>query len=162
LSFCIFIFAFRPVDIPGNEEKTGKRPVLSSNSVLGSQLGMTLVEVLVALAILAAVAGVFLVGLSTSSKGIMVSQKSVTAESLAKSQMESIKSYTYDASNNPPNYEAAKLADIPASYDIAITAERLDPKGDGLDNDDGLQQITVTITRNAEEVITVTGYKVNR
>ena len=123
---------------------------------------MTLVEVLIALGILAAVAGVFLIGLSTSSRGVMVSQKSVTAESLVKSQLESIKSCTYDDTNNPPDYQAEKLADIPAGYDIVINAERLDPKGDGLDTDDGLQQITVTVTRNGEEVITITDYKVNR
>ncbi|MBM3143278.1 MAG: type II secretion system protein [Chloroflexi bacterium] len=122
--------------------------------------GLTLIEILVALGILAAVAVIFLIGMSTSSKAVMVSQESVTADSLAKSQMERIKSWAYDAGNNPPNYEAAKLTDIPDGYDITISAARLDPKGDGTDNDDGLQEITVTVTHDGEPVFTLVGYKV--
>jgi prepilin-type N-terminal cleavage/methylation domain-containing protein len=122
--------------------------------------GMTLIESLVALGILAAVAVVFLVGMATSSKAVMVSQKSVAVDSLAKSQMERIKSWEYDDVHNPPDYEAAKLTNIPTGYDIDITAARLDPEEDGLDDDDGLQEITVTVTHD-EKVFTLVGYKVN-
>jgi hypothetical protein len=54
-----------------------------------------------------------------------------------------------------------KLADqdIPAGYDIAISAARLNPKGDDPTNDDGLQKITVTVTRG-EDTFTLEGYKV--
>jgi len=124
--------------------------------------GFSLIEILVALGILAAVAVVFLLGMSTSSKAVMVSQKAVAIDSLAKSQMESIKSWEYDYDNNPPQYQAAKLTDIPTGYDITITAARLDPKGNGTDNDDGLQEITVTVTHGVETVFTLVGYKVNR
>ncbi len=124
--------------------------------------GLTLIEILVALGILAAVAVVFLVGMATSSKAVMVSQERVTVDSLAKSQMESIKSWEYDDDNNPPQYQSAKLTDIPTGYDITITAARLDPKGNGTDNDDGLQEITVTVTHGGETVFTLVGYKVNR
>jgi prepilin-type N-terminal cleavage/methylation domain-containing protein len=124
--------------------------------------GLTLIEILVALGILAAVAVVFLIGMSTSSKAVMVSQESVTADSLAKSQMEYIKSQPYDddLNHNPPQY--TKLTNIPAGYDITITAARLNPDNDATDDDDGLQQITVTVTRDGETVLEVSGYKVNR
>ena len=122
---------------------------------------MTLIEVLIALGIIAAVAVVFLVGMTTSSKAVMVSQEQVSGESLAKSQMEYIKSQTYDddLNHNPPQY--LKLADenIPDGCDIIITTARLNPKGDDPTNDDGLQKITITITRGEKTVFTLEGYK---
>lgn len=126
------------------------------------QQGLTLIEILVALGILAAVAVVFLVGMSTSSKAVMVSQESVAADSLAKSQMEYIKSqpYDHDLNHNPPQYLKLADEDIPDGYDIIITPARLNPDNDATDDDDGLQQITVTVTRDGETVLEVSGYKV--
>src|SRR4030042_995986 len=126
--------------------------------------GLTLVEALVALGILAAVAVIFLLGMTTSSKAVMVSQERVAADSLAKSQMENIKSWAYDSdpTHNPPDYSAAKLADSPPFY-INFVAERLEVKGGNpAGEDDGIQKITVTITRDGETVLTLEGYKVNR
>jgi prepilin-type N-terminal cleavage/methylation domain-containing protein len=132
------------------------RPKLFRNS----EHGMTLIEVLVALAILGAVAAVFLFGLMTSSKAVMISQNRVVAESLGKSQIEYTKSQDYDNVHNPPQY--VKVGNIPAGYDIIITATRLDPNGDGTGNDDGLQEIAVTVNRNGETAYTVVNYMVNR
>lgn len=125
--------------------------------------GFSLVEILVALGIVAAVAVVFLLGMAASSKGVMVSQQSVSVDSLAKAQMENIKSCEYDYTNNPPNYIAATLTVLPSSYGIHIAAQRLNanPNNDPA-MDDGIQQITVTVTRNGATVYTLVGYKVNR
>lgn len=125
-----------------------------------AELGFTLMEILIALAILAAAAVTFLVGITTSSKAVMISRESVTVESLSKSQIERVKSWAYDT-NDPPNYQAARLTDIPTGYDIQISAVRLDPENDGLADDDGLQQITVTITSDDGSTHTLIGYKVN-
>jgi prepilin-type N-terminal cleavage/methylation domain-containing protein len=133
----------------------------TSGIARNGERGLTLIEILVALGILAAVAVVFLLGMATSSKAVMTSQKRVAVDSLAKSQMENIKSWTYDDDiNNPPDYEAAKLTDIPDGYDIDIAAERLDPDEDGLLDDDGLQEITVIVTHDGETAFTLVGYKV--
>ena len=132
----------------------------ASGTARNGERGLTLIEILVALGILAAVAVVFLLGMSTSSKAVMVSQEAVAVDSLAKSQMENIKSWTYDDINDPPQYENAKLTDIPDGYDITISAARLDPGDDGFDDDDGLQEITVTVTHD-EKVFTLEGYKMN-
>jgi type II secretory pathway pseudopilin PulG len=123
------------------------------------ELGLTLIEILVAMGILAAVAVTFLVGMTTSSKAVMISRESVTVESLAKSQIERVKSWVYDI-NDPPNYQAARLTDIPTSYNIQISAVRLDPENDGLADDDGLQQITVTVTSDDGSIFALVGYKV--
>jgi len=133
-------------------------------SLQNGEQGLTLVEVLVALGILAAVAVIFLLGMTTSSKAVMVSQERVAADSLAKSQMENIKSWAYDSdpNHNPPDYSAAKLADSPPFY-INFVAERLEVKGGNpAGEDDGIQKITVTITRDGETVLKLEGYKVNR
>lgn len=127
-----------------------------------SQRGLTLIETLVALGIIAAVAVVYLVGMTTASKAIMVSQERVAADSLAKSQMEAIKIWEYDEVNDPPNYDAAKLSST--YYKIDIYAHRWDPELDieSTDSDTGLQKITVTITRDGDTVFTLIGYKVKR
>lgn len=128
--------------------------------------GFSLIEILVALGILAAVAVVFLLGMSTSSKAVMVSQESVAFDSLAKSQMEFIKSQPYDDNldHNPPQYLMLPADQIPAGYVIEIAAVRLNPDGPGdpTDDDDFLQQITVTITGNGQTTYTLVDYKVKR
>jgi prepilin-type N-terminal cleavage/methylation domain-containing protein len=124
--------------------------------------GLTLIEILVALSILAAVATTFLLGMTHSSRAIMISQERVAVDSLAKSQMERIKSWEYDGTNIPPDYQTAKLTDIPDGYDTNIVALRLDPEEDGLGDDDGLQEIKVTVTHDGETAFILVGYKVNQ
>jgi type II secretory pathway pseudopilin PulG len=118
---------------------------------------MTLIETLVALAILAAVGGVFLVGMTTSSRALIVNKDNITAESLAKSQMEYIKRQDYRVA--PLQYDKLEQDQIPSGYDIVITVTRLNPRGDVVGNDDGLQKITVTIKRNDKSLLTLEGYK---
>ena len=140
-------------------KKTGQWVTLEClGSARNAERGLTLIEILVALGILAAVAVVFLLGMSTSSKAVMVSQEAVAVDSLAKSQMEFIKSQPYD---DTIPIEYTKLADIPDGYDIEIVAARLDPGEDGFGNDDGLQEITVTVTHDGETAFELVGYKVN-
>jgi prepilin-type N-terminal cleavage/methylation domain-containing protein len=121
--------------------------------------GLTLIEVLVALGILSAVAVVILLGMSTSSKAVMVSQTRVTVEGLAKSQMEYIKSQAYDAVSNPLVYAMDPNLNVPQGYAVSFTAERMNPKGDDPTNDDGLQKITVTVNHIGEPALTIVGYK---
>ncbi|MCJ7655338.1 MAG: type II secretion system GspH family protein, partial [Dehalococcoidia bacterium] len=143
-------------------KSTGKQIASGSSLPESGQRGLTLIEILVALGILAAVAVTFLLSMTTSSKAVMVSQERVAVDSLTKSQMERIKSWEYDATNDPPDYQAAKLTDIPDGYDTDIDAVRLDPDEDGLDDDDGLQEITITVTHDGETAFTLVGYKVNQ
>ena len=126
--------------------------------------GMTLIEILVALGILAAVAVVFLVGMSVSSKAVMISQKSVAAESLAKSELEYVKSVTYlnatwnyELPSNPPSW--APTHSLPAGYSgytVQVNAALVHI------SDDGIQKITVIVTYNGEQppAFTLVGYKV--
>ncbi len=117
--------------------------------------GMTLIETLVALGIIAAVAVVFLIGMTTSAKAVMVSQERVAVDSLAKSQMEDTKAQLYvdGVATYPKITIPQDLVD--QGYDVAIVAAPLH------NPDDGIQQITVTVTHD-EKVFTLVGYKVNR
>jgi len=118
------------------------------------QQGMTLIEVLVALGILAAVGATFMIGMGVASKGSMVSQERVSVESLAKSQMENTKAQvyveeatTYPVITIPPDLDAQ-------GYAMSVTAQPLNVP------DDGIQEITVTVTLNGETKFVLVGYKV--
>jgi prepilin-type N-terminal cleavage/methylation domain-containing protein len=125
--------------------------------------GLTLIETLIALAILGAAAVVFLIGLTTTSKAVMVSQERVSVDSLAKSQMENINSQSYikvaDYNPNDPtkSYQLIDISPdlIAQGYAIVISPPQAVPNGD-----ENIQSITVTVTRNGETVFTLVGYKV--
>lgn len=123
----------------------------------GSSRGFTLIEVIIAVALLGGIALTLVSALSTASLALIITDKQTTAESLTRSQLEFIKNQPYDDINNPPQYTT--LSEIPNGYDIVITAERLDPNEDGTDNDDDIQKITIIVEYDDEEVITVEDYK---
>ncbi len=116
--------------------------------------GVTLAETLVALAIFGLVAVVFLTGLATSSKAVMVSQERVAAESLAKSQMESIKSDSYSVSGN------YSKTDIP--IDLSDQGYDIDWPPDVQELSSGLQKVVIIVMHNGEAILQLEDYKVDR
>ena len=128
--------------------------------------GLTLIEILVAMGILAAVAVVFMVGMTTSFTSVMISQESVASESLAKSELEYVKSAAYHSANvtwsyqlpsDPPSWDLTHaLPDGYDGYSAQVDAEKMP---DHL-YDDGIQKITVTVTLNGEIAFTLVGYNV--
>jgi len=124
--------------------------------LVSAESGMTLVETVVALAVLGTIAVVFLSGLAISSKAVIIADEQTTVESLAQSQLEWVKGvdYVYEATEYSP-------APIPTGrdytgYSANITAEPLHTP------DDGIQKITVTVRRLGEMVMELEGYKVDR
>ncbi len=118
--------------------------------------GTTLLETVVALAILGTIAVVFLSGVATTSKAAYITDEQATAESLAQSQMEWAQNadYVYDATQYPP-------APIPSgkdyiNYSATVTAESLH------DPDDGIQKIIVAVKRSGKQIFILEGYKVDR
>ena len=136
------------------------------------QRGMSLIEMLIALMLLAVAGIAFLSGLTTLFQGVLVSQRSVTMESLAKSELEYVKSldyvsteapWNYQLPSSPPSWDTGRtLPDGCESYTVAVSAVRLDPANDGTATDDGLQQITVSVTREGGRTLTLSGYKVRQ
>ena len=130
----------------------------------GKERGVTLIETLVAMSILAMVSFTFLSGLTTSSTAVIVSRERVAVESLARSQMEYVKNQEYDDVNDPPQYDKLPEEDILDGYDTGVSAVRLDPSVDGGGYDYGLQEITVEIYQDveADPILTMVDYKFKR
>jgi len=126
----------------------------------GRSRGFSLIEVVIAIALIGVIAVAVLSALSTASIALIITDKRATAESLARSQLEYVKNQLYDDINTPPEYDL--LPEIPDGYNINIEAVRLDPENDSPpEDDDGIQKITVIVSYDSEAVITMAGYKRN-
>jgi prepilin-type N-terminal cleavage/methylation domain-containing protein len=126
--------------------------------------GFTLLETLVATAILGMVAASLLSGLAIGAKSDFIISKLSTAESLASSQMEQIKGSSYIDYAVPGHGDYA-LITAPTNYTIEVTCSPISPStGDPLapDQDEGIQKITVSVNHLGEQVITLGSYKVSR
>lgn len=119
-----------------------------------NEKGVTLIETLVALAIFGLVGAAFLSGLAASAKAVMISQERVYAESLAKSQIESIKSENYTASD--------PYTKIEISSDLAVQGYDIDWPPTVTQLQAGLQKIIITVNRNGDAILTIEDYKVER
>lgn len=117
---------------------------------------MTLMETVIALAIVGTIAVAFLSGVTTTSRGAYIADEQATAESLARSQMEWAKNASY--SYNATSYPIAPITDAEdyINYSANISAEPLH------EPDDGIQKITVTIAHSGKAVLELEGYKVDR
>ena len=156
-----------------------------AKALQGSSKGVTLIEVLIALAILGIIAVAFLSGLSTSLKAVFISDERSVAQSLATSQMEYVKSqdycdddWSYTVTSSAYNYSTEPcwlddppfLSDDYAGYCVKVKAEKFDADGDGSievpGEDADIRKITVTVYHDENcvenEVLTLEDYKVNR
>jgi prepilin-type N-terminal cleavage/methylation domain-containing protein len=136
--------------------------------------GISLIEVLIALAIVGVIAATFLTALSVSSKGILISDERAVAESLARSQMESIREQGYVMAPTGGEAEYSVIDDIPANYTI-WSVNRDEEVIEGVigipwdsenniaeDMDLGLQRIKLVIKDYDKVVLSLEGYKVSR
>ncbi len=131
---------------------------------LGNQKGFSLIEVLIALTIFGAITVSLFLALNVSHKTTHSVNEQTIVESLTRSELEYVKSCDYDDSLDPghPQYEVDPSLVIPTGYSIEVTAKRLDPEGDGTDNDDGIQKVTVEVYYDGELVLATESYKVKR
>ena len=120
-----------------------------------NEKGFSLIEVVIALALLGIIGVALLSGLATASKCIYIADERATAESLARSQMESVKEQTYRVVGSYAIIDPSTLG-YPASYAIDLA---VDPLAGVLG---GIQEITVTVSHYGNVIITLENYKVNR
>ena len=152
-----------------------KRVRLSSQvrkACQGSSRGLSLIEVLIAVALMGIIAIAVLSALSTASAALIVADERATAESLARSQLEYVKNQPYIDYSEAGHQDYDWICDVidcPEGYTAEVVAEPIDPEtgqphpyneGEGrFEQDDGIQKITVTVSRDGDEVITLEGYK---
>ena len=145
----------------------------------GNSKGVSLVEVIIALAILGIIAVAFLSGLSTSLNATSIADERSTAQTLAQSQMEYVKSQeyssgddwsyalTHDTTDEPAGWPSdwgwewsednPPLSEDYAGYCVHVEAAEFD---------EGIRKITVTVYHSEDcaedEVLTLEDYKVDR
>ncbi|MDO8578311.1 MAG: type II secretion system protein [Dehalococcoidales bacterium] len=122
----------------------------------GRESGFTLLESLVALAILGTIAVVFLGGVIGTTKAAAVIDEQTTAESLAQNQMEWVQNAAYVAEATSYSPAALPGSGDYNNYSVNITSAALHSP------DDGVQKITITIRHSSKEVSQLEGYKLNR
>jgi type II secretory pathway pseudopilin PulG len=115
------------------------------------QRGLGLVETLVAVAILGTSVVAFVVALSAGSIAVGEQGEEVVAQSLVRTQLEYVKGCAYD-----PEATTYPAVEAPEGYAISVGVTSI------AGTDDDIQKITVTISRESENIITVEDYKVNR
>lgn len=128
------------------------------------QKGVTLTETLVGVAITGVVAVVILSAVATASRTVSIADLRTTGESLARSQVEYVKSQGYIYYSIPGHGEYSVVT-APATYSVGVSAIPVDPgNGQPLPSgqDVGIQRIRVTVERSGRPVFTVDDYKVDR
>lgn len=142
--------------------------------------GFGLIEVALAMALLGVVAVAFLNALATGSRAIMIADERATSESLARAQIEYVRSQEYSSAEW--NYTVTSLdlssTDEPAAdwwdddpppllsgdYDRYTAIVSTVPLNGVID--DGIQVITVTIQHtvsgDTKEIFTLEGYRAQR
>ena len=141
--------------------------------LMKGEKGFSLIEVLVALALLGIIASGFLMAIATAYKAIYIADERTTAESLARSQIEYVKEldYIYYSETGHEVYDETTMP--PGGYSIIFTAEPINSDthvpysftdvGGILvfDDDVGIQKITVTVQHHDKQVLTLEDFKVD-
>jgi prepilin-type N-terminal cleavage/methylation domain-containing protein len=153
-----------------------------------SEKGFSLLEVAIAIALISIIAVTFLIAMAGAPKAISIADERATAESLARSQMEYVKSQDYiyaieyivpppdEVERGQATYEKIADEQIPEGYvimsydhnnnivdDIKGVPWDPDPEvNQPVDEDVGLQRIELVIEHLGKSILTLEGYKVNR
>ncbi len=137
----------------------GRREGLSFWS---GETGQSLVEELVALAIVSLGLVIIIGALSTGSMGVRTANDRVTAENLARSQLELVKDAAY--SPDPTAIPYPTVAPV-QGYNVTVGVEYwIAPSGPftSVVRNDGLQKLTVSVSGSKGALLQLEGYKVDR
>ena len=115
--------------------------------------GMALLEIIVAVAVMAMLIGGIMQGLNMSILGAYKDSRFNTALHIAQSQMEYVKEQSFD---QQPPYVYQIIDEVPEGFDIELTIEPAHEYGIP-----GLQLVTVNVTCESNNVV-LQGYKINR
>ena len=113
------------------------------------ETGTSLLETIVALALLGIIAVVFLGTLATTSSARSIADEHASSRILAESQMENLKKQEYSSSYDP----VAISGDYPG-YTASVDVQTL--------RNGSIQKITVTIRHHNRDIESLESYKVSR
>lgn len=133
--------------------------------VFKNMKGYSLVEVLIAIALMATTGLGILTALGSASTVLGKADIRESARNLAQAQMEYVQDLEYkttDPTDNLVFYD--KVSNLSTEYpgfDVEVHASRVD-KGSGIADDTGIQEITVQVKQGSKVIFTLVGMKVNR
>ncbi|MFC1992588.1 hypothetical protein ACFLV3_02095 [Chloroflexota bacterium] len=120
---------------------------------MANQRGEGLLETIVALGIFAVISVSFLSAISTGLTGAGKVEANLTAESLARTQIEDIKSLPY----NDSNYYPVSVSS-PLGYNVLIAVTDISP----VEYPNTIQELVVNVGRDGRTILSIDGYKVKR
>jgi prepilin-type N-terminal cleavage/methylation domain-containing protein len=123
------------------------RSLIKVKALIREQRGLTLLETLIAIGILAVIGSAFLTALNTTSKSTSLYERRVAATNLAHSQMEEIKAMSYDPNGNYP-----VIVNLPPSYIMSISTVEVEANK---------QEVTVKVTQGEHYLLELTTIKTN-
>ncbi len=142
-----------------------RRPVKLWLRLHQGQKGFTLIEVLVAVAILAAIGVVFMSAMSTNSRATRVLDEQVEAANLATAYFEAIRQLPYDHTSTPYSNAGDNIT-IPSQYSVAIQIQYSNDGTTWVDAYTGvekLQKVTVSVSRDGgKPVLSICTYRTDR
>jgi type II secretory pathway pseudopilin PulG len=124
--------------------------------------GQALVEELISLAILALTVGILLTSIYTGTAGVKAKHRQVSAEMLARSQLELIQDAPYSADPISAPYPAVTPE---PGYTVDVSIEYWEAASETFISslwEDGMQKITVSVWGNEGAILDLTCYKVDR
>ncbi len=135
-----------------------------------AQRGIGLAEVLVALAIIGSAITALIASMSTGASAVDLTDERVTARGLAESQLEYIKSYpfapgttSYPLVNLPTGRGFTMTVQVGTPTSAALSGTKTTFLGTALPNSEAsVQEISITVSRDGQEVIELTTFKGNR
>jgi len=113
------------------------------------EAGTSLLETIVALALLGIIGVAFLSALATTSSARSIADEHTSARILSESQMENIKKQDYASS-----YDPVAISDEYPGYSATVDVDTL--------RNGSIQKITVTIQHHSRDVEALESYKVSR
>ena len=124
--------------------------------------GFSLVEELVALGLVAVGLVLLVAIITTGSIGVTTVTQKTTAGSLARSQLELVKSAAYEPDPSANPYPSLS---VPAGYTVSLTIDYWDEANQTFTSsvtNDGLQRINVTVSSDGDDLVTLQDFKVDR